>query len=48
MELIYFYFFVFSEMLFLRWDCERVCLWLNDLGLNMYLMDCRRWVKNGE
>ncbi|XP_019920798.3 liprin-beta-1 isoform X7 [Magallana gigas] len=37
-----------SEMPFSRWDCERVCLWLNDLGLNMYLMDCRRWVKNGE
>lgn len=35
-------------MPFSRWDCERVCLWLNDLGLNMYLMDCRRWVKNGE
>nr|XP_022303538.1 liprin-beta-1-like isoform X5 [Crassostrea virginica] len=37
-----------SEMPFSRWDCERVCLWLNDLGLNMYLMDCRRWVKNGD
>lgn len=48
MELIYFHFFVSSEMPFSRWDCERVCLWLNDLGLNMYLMDCRRWVKNGE
>lgn len=48
MELIYFHFVVSSEMPFSRWDCERVCLWLNDLGLNMYLMDCRRWVKNGE
>ncbi|XP_048780044.2 liprin-beta-1-like isoform X8 [Ostrea edulis] len=37
-----------SEMPFNRWDCERVCLWMNDMGLNMYLMDCRRWVKNGE
>ncbi|XP_062591155.1 liprin-beta-1-like isoform X2 [Saccostrea cucullata] len=37
-----------DEMPFSRWDCERVCLWLNDLGLNMYLMDCRRWVKNGD
>ncbi|XP_048780040.1 liprin-beta-1-like isoform X2 [Ostrea edulis] len=37
-----------DEMPFNRWDCERVCLWMNDMGLNMYLMDCRRWVKNGE
>ena len=22
--------------------------WMNEIGLNMYLSECRRWVKNGE
>ncbi|XP_055957605.1 liprin-beta-1-like isoform X4 [Patella vulgata] len=33
---------------FARWDGDRVTAWLNDIGLNMYLVDCKRWVKNGE
>ncbi|KAL5007504.1 hypothetical protein ScPMuIL_016310 [Solemya velum] len=36
------------ETPFNRWDGDRVTAWMNDIGLNMYLIDCRRWVKNGE
>ena len=35
-------------MPFTRWDNERVTAWLNDIGLNMYLVECKRWVRNGE
>ena len=43
--------FLFSSDLsipFSRWDRERIVAWLNEIGLNMYLSECRRWVKNGE
>ncbi|KAJ8299004.1 hypothetical protein KUTeg_023064 [Tegillarca granosa] len=33
---------------FSRWDSDRVTAWLNDIGLNMYLVECKRWVRNGE
>ncbi|XP_064603537.1 liprin-beta-1-like isoform X2 [Liolophura sinensis] len=33
---------------FARWDTDRVMSWMHDIGLNMYVADCRRWVKNGE
>ncbi|ESO97959.1 hypothetical protein LOTGIDRAFT_182014, partial [Lottia gigantea] len=33
---------------FARWDSDRVTAWMNEIGLNMYLVDCKRWVKNGE
>ncbi|XP_067654644.1 liprin-beta-1-like isoform X2 [Haliotis asinina] len=33
---------------FARWDGDRVTAWMNDIGLNMYLVDCKRWVRNGE
>ena len=37
-----------SSIPFSRWDRERIVAWLNEIGLNMYLSECRRWVKNGE
>lgn len=37
-----------DDLPFSRWDSERVTAWMNDIGLNMYLVECRRWVKNGE
>ncbi|PVD33441.1 hypothetical protein C0Q70_04697 [Pomacea canaliculata] len=33
---------------FARWDGDRVMAWLNEIGLNMYLGECKRWVRNGE
>ncbi|XP_041366133.1 liprin-beta-1-like isoform X3 [Gigantopelta aegis] len=33
---------------FARWDGDRVTAWMNAIGLNMYLVDCKRWVRNGE
>ncbi|XP_046369102.1 liprin-beta-2-like isoform X4 [Haliotis rufescens] len=33
---------------FARWDGDRVTAWMNDIGLNMYVVDCKRWVRNGE
>ena len=35
-------------MPFSRWDGDRVTAWMNEIGLNMYLADCKRWVRNGE
>ncbi|CAL1547274.1 unnamed protein product [Lymnaea stagnalis] len=37
-----------SDVPFARWDTDRVTAWMNDIGLNMYLVECKRWVKNGE
>ena len=37
-----------SSIPFSRWDRERIVAWLNEIGLNMYLSECRRWVRNGE
>ncbi|CAG5116365.1 unnamed protein product, partial [Candidula unifasciata] len=37
-----------TDVPFARWDTDRVTAWMNDIGLNMYLVDCKRWVKNGE
>ncbi|XP_005099772.1 liprin-beta-1 isoform X2 [Aplysia californica] len=37
-----------TDVPFTRWDSERVTAWMNDIGLNMYLVDCKRWVRNGE
>ncbi|KAK3581545.1 hypothetical protein CHS0354_031887 [Potamilus streckersoni] len=31
-----------------RWDTERVVAWMNEIGLNMYLTECRRWVRHGD
>ncbi|XP_013409086.1 liprin-beta-1 isoform X4 [Lingula anatina] len=32
---------------FSRKDGEQVALWLHEIGLTMYIGDCKRWVKNG-
>lgn len=37
-----------TDVPFARWDTDRVTAWMNDIGLNMYLVDCKRWVRNGE
>lgn len=37
-----------SSIPFSRWDRERIVAWMNEIGLNMYLSECRRWVRNGE
>ena len=36
------------DLPFARWDGDRVSLWLHNLGLSMYVGECRRWVRNGE
>ncbi|WAR02701.1 LIPB1-like protein [Mya arenaria] len=33
---------------FSRWDKDRIVIWFNEIGLNMYLAEVRRWVRNGE
>lgn len=33
---------------FARWDGERITAWMNEIGLNMYLVECRKSIKNGE
>jgi len=30
------------------WTCDRVCQWLDDIGLHAYVNACRKWVKNGD
>lgn len=37
-----------TDVPFTRWDTERVTAWMNDIGLNMYLVECKRSVRNGE
>ena len=37
-----------SDVPFARWDSDRVALWLHNLGLSMYVGECRRWVRNGD
>ncbi|CAG9860942.1 unnamed protein product [Phyllotreta striolata] len=33
---------------FAEWDTENVCDWLQDLGLDSYVPDAKRWVRNGQ
>lgn len=33
---------------FSRWDKDRIVSWFNEIGLNMYLAEVRRWCRNGE
>ncbi|XP_048517896.1 liprin-beta-2 isoform X3 [Dendroctonus ponderosae] len=33
---------------FAEWDTENICDWLQDLGLDQYIPDAKRWVKNGQ
>ncbi|XP_076115630.1 liprin-beta-1-like isoform X3 [Mytilus galloprovincialis] len=33
---------------FARWDSDRVTAWMNEIGLNMYLVECRKYIKNGD
>ena len=33
---------------FVRWDSDRITAWMNEIGLNMYLVECRKYVKNGD
>nr|KAG5700320.1 hypothetical protein BaRGS_002666 [Batillaria attramentaria] len=37
-----------TDVPFARWDGDRVTAWMNEIGLNMYLGECKRWVRNGE
>ena len=37
-----------TDVPFSRWDGDRVTAWMNEIGLNMYLGECKRWVRNGE
>lgn len=32
---------------FADWDTETVCNWIQDLGLEAYVTEAKRWVKNG-
>ena len=32
---------------FKEWDIDALCMWFEELGLNMYEEDTRRWLKNG-
>ncbi|KAL3267266.1 hypothetical protein HHI36_011399 [Cryptolaemus montrouzieri] len=31
-----------------EWDTENICDWLQDLGLDQYIADAKKWVKNGQ
>ncbi|XP_074037657.1 liprin-beta 1 isoform X2 [Leptinotarsa decemlineata] len=33
---------------FSDWDTENICDWLQDLGLDSYIQEARRWVQNGQ
>ncbi|XP_060560857.1 liprin-beta-1-like isoform X2 [Ruditapes philippinarum] len=33
---------------FARWDRDRIVSWFNEIGLNMYLAELRRWCRNGD
>ncbi|XP_044747853.1 uncharacterized protein LOC123309066 isoform X3 [Coccinella septempunctata] len=33
---------------FSEWDTENICDWLQDLGLDQYIPEARKWVKNGQ
>lgn len=37
-----------SSIPFSRWDKDRIVAWFNEIGLNMYLGDVRRWCRNGD
>lgn len=42
--------FFYSDMNvpFQRWDKDRIVSWFNEIGLNMYLAEVRRWCRNGD
>lgn len=33
---------------FAEWDPENICDWLQDLGLDQYIPEAKKWVKNGQ
>uniref|UniRef100_A0A1Y1LCX5 SAM domain-containing protein n=1 Tax=Photinus pyralis TaxID=7054 RepID=A0A1Y1LCX5_PHOPY len=33
---------------FPEWDTENICDWLQDLGLEQYISEAKRWIKNGQ
>ncbi|XP_052825168.1 liprin-beta-2 isoform X11 [Octopus bimaculoides] len=37
-----------SNVPFESWDNDRVASWLHEIGLDMYVPEARRWIKNGE
>ncbi|KAL4225281.1 interacting protein [Mactra antiquata] len=37
-----------SNVPFSRWDVDRIVSWFNEIGLNMYLGDIRRWCRHGD
>ncbi|KAL0268157.1 UNVERIFIED_CONTAM: hypothetical protein PYX00_010209 [Menopon gallinae] len=39
--------FIKPDKPFAEWDSENLCNWLEDLGLENYVADLRRWAKNG-
>ena len=41
-------YFSYSNTPFVRWDSDRITAWMNEIGLNMYLVECRKYVKNGD
>ena len=37
-----------DEFPFSRWDGDRVATWLHNIGLSMYVGECKRWIRHGE
>ncbi|CAH1983394.1 unnamed protein product [Acanthoscelides obtectus] len=33
---------------FAEWDAENICDWLQDLGLDSYVLEAKRWVQSGQ
>lgn len=33
---------------FSEWDTENICDWLQDMGLDQYISEARRWIQNGQ
>lgn len=45
--MLFFGFFYRPDKPFAEWETEYVCNWLEDIGLENYAADLRRWIKNG-
>lgn len=41
-------FFFRPDKPFVDWDTENICDWLQDMGLDQYIPDARKWVKSGQ
>lgn len=48
MLLVIISYFIRPDKPFAEWDVDNICAWLQDLGLDQYIPEARKWVKNGQ